>query len=441
MKYGYYLRDADQAKQIYLSEDIYMSENAEFHDSVEFIFVLEGEILANISDQSRVLSSGMICFVNSYENHFYKPLTEKTNAYVLVLSREYTRTFQELYDGMYFNTFMLNTKINEEIFSLIRTWLGIKEKTYLKNLAYTNLLFAMFIDKYGLMRQRSKSSDVALKKVLLYNVTFTGCSIYGTGAGGIGVERGASNVTIDGNSFSYTAGTAIFVGDNEDSNDNLPTNIVITNNTVSSYGMAYGGAAGITVTYADTVTVSHNTVQNGYYSGISLGWGWTKNANVQHRNYTVTYNRIVNAMAGTLYDGGGIYLLGNFVADSTNVVANNYVEISATCLAAIYLDEGTSDYKVYNNALKVNTGNTDKGCIFLHNKLNSKTEIGLQNIEIYDNYSNYKTCGYKYSRNGVGPLWASAYNSTYSVSYENATVSSTEHINESIYANSGANVA
>lgn len=168
MKYGYYLRDADQAKQIYLSEDIYMSESAEFHDSLEFIFVLEGEILANISDDSRVLSSGMICFVNSYENHFYKPLTEKTNAYVLVISREYTRTFQELYDGMYFNTFMLNTKINEEIFSLMRTWLGIKEKTYLKNYAYTNLLFAMLIDKYGLMRHKRKSSDVALKQVLMY---------------------------------------------------------------------------------------------------------------------------------------------------------------------------------------------------------------------------------------------------------------------------------
>ncbi len=168
MKYGYYLRDADQMKQIYLSEDIYMSEQAEFHDSIEFIFVLEGEILAKIGEESETLSAGMICFVNSYENHCYKPLTERTNAYVLVLSREYTRTFQELYDGMFFNTFMLNTKRNESLFDLMRTWIGIEEKTYLKNLAYANLLFATLIDKYGLVRHKRMQSDAVVKRILTY---------------------------------------------------------------------------------------------------------------------------------------------------------------------------------------------------------------------------------------------------------------------------------
>lgn len=168
MKYGYYLRDADQAKQIYLSEDIYMSEQAEFHDSIEFIFVLEGEIYASIGEQSRVLSSGMICFVNSYENHCYKPLTERTNAYILVLSREYTRTFQELYDGMFFNTFMVNTKLNESLFALMRTWIEIEGKTYLKNYAYTNLLFATLIDKYGLIRHKRMTADAVEKRILMY---------------------------------------------------------------------------------------------------------------------------------------------------------------------------------------------------------------------------------------------------------------------------------
>lgn len=168
MRYAYYLRDADQAKQIYLSEDIYMSEKAEFHDSVEFIFVLEGEISVNIGEKSCALSPNMICFVNSYENHFYKPLTERTNAYVLVLSREYTREFRDLYGDMAFDTFMTDTRKNEDLFDLMRTWIGISNKTYLKNLAYTNLLFAAIIDKYGLRRQKLAPVDAAEKSILIY---------------------------------------------------------------------------------------------------------------------------------------------------------------------------------------------------------------------------------------------------------------------------------
>lgn len=168
MRYAYYLRDADQAKQIYLSEDIYMSEKAEFHDSIEFIFVLEGEISANIDEESQTLSEGMICFVNSYQNHFYKPLTERTNAYVLVLSREYMREFHDLYGDMSFDTFMTDTHKNRDLFAIIRTWIGIGNRTYLKNFAYTNLLFAAIIDKYGLRRQKHAPIDAAEKSILLY---------------------------------------------------------------------------------------------------------------------------------------------------------------------------------------------------------------------------------------------------------------------------------
>ena len=270
------------------------------------------------------------------------------------------------------------------------------------------------------------------------NVTFSKCTVRGTGAGGIGVERGASNVLLDGNTFIYIAGTAVFVGDNVDSDENLPNNISIVGNVVDYYGTVFGGAAGITVTYAKTADISYNTVQNGFYSGISLGWGWTANANAQHGDYTVTHNRIINPMRGDLYDGGGIYLLGNFAAEAHNVVSDNYIEIYGTCLAAIYLDEGASDYTVTNNAMKVEKSNTEKGCVFLHNNVNETTGLGIENVTVSGNYSNLTTCGYKYVRNGQGELFGSTYNKNHSVSYENAIGSSAEHVNENIYAKSGA---
>lgn len=168
MEYGYYLRVADQAKQIYLSEDIYMSEKAEFHDSIEFVFVLEGEISAEIGGKTQILSPGMICFANSYENHCYRQMTEKSDAYVLVLSSEYTREFKALYGDMSFKTFMLNVRMNEELFGLMKTWIGIKERTYLKNFAYANLLFATIVEKYGLMRHKKMQPGTAVKTLLLY---------------------------------------------------------------------------------------------------------------------------------------------------------------------------------------------------------------------------------------------------------------------------------
>lgn len=270
------------------------------------------------------------------------------------------------------------------------------------------------------------------------DVTFTGCTIRATGANGIGVELGASNVTLDGNRFEYTAGSAVFVGTCHNTLTNIPSNVSVTHNKVSSYGFVYGGAAGITVTFADTAVISHNTIEDGYYSGISAGWGWTGNASggTQHKNYTITYNRIINAMGGDLYDGGGIYLLGNFTATSESVVAYNYVEISSKCLAAIYLDEGTSDYSVHDNALKVT--NVTEGAIFLHNNKN-ENDFGMANISISDNYSNVATCKYKFAKDGkTQSLGANSYNKANNITYANPTKSSTTYVNESIYIASGS---
>lgn len=274
------------------------------------------------------------------------------------------------------------------------------------------------------------------------NVTFTGCTIRATGASGIGVECGAKNVVLDGNSFSYNAGSAVFVGTSTSTALNIPENISIVDNKVSGYGFVYGGAAGITVTYANTVDISHNTVENGYYSGISAGWGWTGNTSdgAQHKNYTITYNRIINAMGGDLYDGGGIYLLGNFTAETTNVVAYNYVEISSKCLAAIYLDEGTSDYTVHSNALKVTTVN--EGAIFLHNNKN-KNDFGMENINVYGNYANKGTCAYKYAKDGTTKYTgASSYNSAHNITYANPTTTTKEtYVNNGIYSASGSRLS
>ena len=55
---GVYFSDADLERQIYLKEEIVLSDVGHFHDSVEFVFLLEGEIEARRLGEVRRLHAG-----------------------------------------------------------------------------------------------------------------------------------------------------------------------------------------------------------------------------------------------------------------------------------------------------------------------------------------------------------------------------------------------
>lgn len=120
------------------------------------------------------------------------------------------------------------------------------------------------------------------------------------------------------------------------------------NNTVSNNYIKradetiYGGAC-ISGGYNDSLTITHNEIDGGTYSGIALGWGWNI-ANTGSKNNTVSYNYIKN-VCEFLGDGAGIYTLssqpGTFIHD-------NYVESLFEGNAAFYPDEGSS-YEVWDN--------------------------------------------------------------------------------------------
>ncbi len=274
-----------------------------------------------------------------------------------------------------------------------------------------------------------------------YNVRMENCTVTCVGANGIGVERGAKNTVLNRNTFSYTAGSAMRVGDCNDWDSVLPTNITLTNNTVEHFGLVYGGAPGIMVGYADTVTISQNTISDGCYSGISAGYGWTNNANSQHRNYTITYNRISNVMNSELHDGGGIYVMGTFVATTSNLIANNYVEMGSNCIAAIYLDEGSSYYTVKDNVLVMNVKSEESAAIFLHNnvqssnKANGMREITVTGNYLKDNNGSNSACKYKYAIDGSSSSGTYTYLSE--IVYSNPTNTWNDSICNTIQTQSG----
>ena len=164
----YYRGEADKAKQIYLKEDHLVSRVGEFHDSVEFVFVREGVVEAHLYGDTKVMTEGCIFFADSYECHYYKPLTQKIKVIVLVLSREYIKDFRELYSGMTFNTFMFDKEKNKRIIEIVRKWMEEPLKTHIKNLGYANLLFSYLSESYPLVKVRERDNDSFIKDLLKY---------------------------------------------------------------------------------------------------------------------------------------------------------------------------------------------------------------------------------------------------------------------------------
>ncbi len=68
-------------------------------------------------------------------------------------------------------------------------------------------------------------------------------------------------------------------------------------------------------------TLEHNEISNVSYTGISMGWGWTKTVNAMSDNRI--YANKINHYAKHMYDVAAIYTLS---AQPASVISNNYVD-------------------------------------------------------------------------------------------------------------------
>jgi hypothetical protein len=126
----------------------------------------------------------------------------------------------------------------------------------------------------------------------------------------------------------------------------------IVNNLVDDCANEDWGCVGLGVGYGSHITIAHNEVRNVSYTGISVGWGWTKATNALGDNL-ITANH-VHHVATRMCDTGGIYLLS---AQPGTVVSENYVHsilmspyvFDPEHWFYLYLDEGSSWVTVRDN--------------------------------------------------------------------------------------------
>ncbi|KAI9451719.1 pectin lyase fold/virulence factor [Russula earlei] len=196
------------------------------------------------------------------------------------------------------------------------------------------------------------------------NTSFRDCRFEHLASTGLDYTKGTHDNTIEGNLFTDIGGTGVQLGvfSQEATEVHLPyipaderevcSNTLVQNNLITNVTNEDWGCVGIGAGFVKGLSIAHNEINNVSYSGISLGWGWTKTINVMNSN-TVFANKI-HHYAKHLYDVAAIYTLS---AQPNTVISNNYIDSIYKAPYAhlpyhwfyIYSDEGSAYMTIQNN--------------------------------------------------------------------------------------------
>lgn len=196
------------------------------------------------------------------------------------------------------------------------------------------------------------------------HISFENCAFEHLAAAGLDFESGTHDDSVQGCVFHDVGGNGIQLGKFSDPNveTHVPYNPpdareicareTVANNVISDCGNEDWGCVGVAVGYGQSISVQHNELFNLPYTGISVGWGWTKMTNALRDNL-IFANRIHN-VGRRLGDLGGIYVMS---AQPGTVVAENAIsDIEPSPFVPdprhwfyLYLDEGSSFITVRDN--------------------------------------------------------------------------------------------
>jgi len=196
------------------------------------------------------------------------------------------------------------------------------------------------------------------------HISFENCTFEHLASAGLDFQSGTQDDSIQGCTLHDLGGNGIQLGEFSDTNveTHTPYNPPdqteicarekISNNVITDCGNEDWGCVGIAVGYAREVSIEHNELFNLPYTGISVGWGWTKMTNALRDNF-IFANRI-HHIGQRLGDLGGIYTLS--AQPGTVIAENSIADIAPSGFVPdpshwfyLYLDEGSSGITVRDN--------------------------------------------------------------------------------------------
>ena len=196
------------------------------------------------------------------------------------------------------------------------------------------------------------------------NIDFESCRFEHLASTGLDYHKGATNNIVKGNLFKDIGGSGILVGtfSDETTEVHLPynptdereisANNTIENNLITNVTNEDWGTVGIGAGYVSGLKILHNEINDVSYSGISMGWGWTKTRNAMKGN--VIKGNKIHHYGKHMYDVAGIYTLS---AQPESFITENVIDSIYNAPFAhlpehwfyIYTDEGSSYFTIKNN--------------------------------------------------------------------------------------------
>jgi hypothetical protein len=196
------------------------------------------------------------------------------------------------------------------------------------------------------------------------HVIFENCTFEHLASAGLDFQSGTHDNLVQGCTFRDIGGTGLQLGEFSDTNveTHVPYNPpdeseicsadTISNNLFTGCGTEDWGCPGICIGYARNISITHNEVCHLPYTGISVGWGWTKMTNASRDNFVFANH--VHHVGLRLGDLAGIYTLsaqpGTVIAENSvsDIRPGPYVP-DPNHWFYIYLDEGSSFITVRDN--------------------------------------------------------------------------------------------
>lgn len=220
-------------------------------------------------------------------------------------------------------------------------------------------------DKAGLENQAWVGRPAAaVEAAYTANTSFNNCGFEHLSSTGLDYKKGNYQDKIEGNLFKDIGGTAIQVGvySDEAFEAHLPynpqdqreisTQTKIANNLITDVTNEDWGCLGISAGFVKGINISNNEINEVSYSGIAVGWGWTKTLNAMSNN-RVHANKI-HHYGKHMYDVAAVYTLS---AQPGSSITENYIDSIYKAPYAhlpehwfyLYTDEGTAYYTVKDN--------------------------------------------------------------------------------------------
>ena len=173
---SFYEKAADDSGYIFFHKYVVQNGQApavtlHFHDSIEFIFMLQGECLVRINSEEKKLSEGEIGFSNCFDTHIYKP-EEGAQYYIVLISSKFLSSYD--FQAFTFTSFIEKkddfAQIRAFLDMIYPLWDGAEDNF---RLGFVQMLLGLMTRLYPLKeKEKGKAAEIMVAALRYINERF-----------------------------------------------------------------------------------------------------------------------------------------------------------------------------------------------------------------------------------------------------------------------------